>query len=244
MNNNPVRYTDPSGHSYCDSQNAVKEECNWKAPLPPLLLLQFSTDRNQSFTPEEIQTLEAGAWDVANALARDMNAYCIRISNMGEGCSLVSPQEAFYQVFGGPISVKRVAYTCNCWAEHRGRNANGQYEIWVYSSTSTKEIVEHPRLIAHEIGHAFHRAIKDAGLSLPINSMSTAGVDNREGFAGREYSWQLSVDMAPGEIYADMFVGWVYGRWETSPEGVTDAARKKMQFMTRTISDINGITGR
>jgi hypothetical protein len=208
--------------------------------------LVFSNDRGQSFTQEEISTLEAGAWDVANALARDMNAYCIRITNMGEGCSLVTPQEAFYQVFGGPISVRRVAYKCECWAEHRGKNANGQYEIWVYSSTDTKEIVDHPRLIVHEIGHAFHRAIKDAGLPLPINSMSAAGVDNREGFAGLEYSWQLSVDNAAGEIYADMFVGWVYGRWGTSPYtgDLTEEANKKRQFMTRTIWDIYGVIGR
>ncbi len=75
--------------------------------------------------------------------------------------------------------------------------------------------------------------------------MSAAGVNNRNGFAGPEYSWQLSVDMAEGEIYADMFVGWVYGRWQTNPDGsLTDPAELKSQFMTRTIWDIYGITGR
>jgi hypothetical protein len=33
VNNSPVRYTDPSGHSYCDSQYAFKEDCAGDASL-------------------------------------------------------------------------------------------------------------------------------------------------------------------------------------------------------------------
>ncbi|GAB4580823.1 MAG: hypothetical protein Fur0022_35660 [Anaerolineales bacterium] len=40
--NNPIRYNDPSGHHYCDSQYAAEEACDWynKAPLPDEVCLR------------------------------------------------------------------------------------------------------------------------------------------------------------------------------------------------------------
>jgi hypothetical protein len=42
---------------------------------------------------------------------------------------------------------------------------------------------------------------------------------NPQGFAGPRYNWQQSASGAPGEEFADMFIGWTYNRWETDPHG-------------------------
>jgi len=147
-------------------------------------------------------------------LAQEMNSQCVRATSVGEseGCSLVTPQAAFYDVFDGPISVKRVSNTCDCWAMYVDKNANGRHEIWVFSSTSAKEVIDHPRLIVHEIGHAFYNATG--------GYVEGSSVGDRNGFFGPYYEWQFGHDSENDlgtEIFADMLVGWVYGKWELRP---------------------------
>ena len=250
VGNNPVRFTDPSGHSCvpADECGGNPHAGGYSTGSPSLL--EFETDPGQSFTEEEMQTLEAGAQAVAGALAREIRSQCSRFEQRSGDCHWVTPQQAFYGVFGGPIKVKRVVSKCEtktgeCWAEHKTPGPNSQYEIWIYSNTTTQDIVNYPRLIVHEIGHAFLRAIGYSGGSSPLNAMSAAGVNNRFGFAGSAFRWQLSTDISEMEIYADMFVGWVYGRWETnySTGDLSEEAKLKLQFMTRTILDMNIILG-
>ena len=40
--------------------------------------------------------------------------------------------------------------------------------------------------------------------------------DDRNGLAGPLWEWQQSEEMTPGEIFADMVIGWVYGVWDYS----------------------------
>jgi len=234
---NPLKYIDPSGHGQCQTE----EDCAdmGTTPMgtggngggsnsPPLLV--FSNDENQSFTSDEMQIFKSGAWDIAQALAGELNALCDRAARRMGDCSLVTPQQAFYDVFGGPISVRRVTGTCGCWAMHRDQNANGLYEIWVYSSTSTQEITSHPNLIVHEIGHAFYWA---AG-----GYIEGSSVGDRNGFYGPHYQWQFGQDSQGDlgtEIFADMFLGWVYGKWEPGelPSGLSINGQYKSDYMDK-----------
>jgi hypothetical protein len=75
------------------------------------------------------------------------------------------------------------------------------------------------------------------GVGRPAPSESSympADTKNRNGFYGPPDSWQLSTDMGDTEIFADMFVGWVYGKWEPGPGpgGLTAAAVSKATFMS------------
>ena len=212
VGNNPVRYTDPSGHKPCDDYDEYgncitydTEEFIENAPLP---LLTFATGPGQSFTDEEIQTFEAGAQDVAESLAQEINSQCTGEALALGICFLVSPEDAFYATFGGPILVKRVSYSCDCWAEyiHDGR---GTF-IAIYSNTTTQDILEHPNLIVHEIGHVFLAA---------AGNIIHGSLGGRNGFFAGRWTWQLGADYADAttnnkEIFADMFVGWVYGKWQ------------------------------
>jgi len=233
VNNNPINYVDPSGHKACTDDGYCGNLNNYNGGLPYTYtppLLEFTNDPGQSFSEEEMRSLQAGAQDVANALARGMNSSCAEQVNRRDDCGQITAQEAFYDVFGGSITVRRSGSDCDCWAEHRGRNAQGSYEIWIYSTTSSQEILSHPLLIVHEIGHAFAAATGiNAGsvitndLLRPINSDGIIDyADNQYyGYAGPHFKWQFGTDSnnRQGEELADMFVGWVYNTWENSTLG-------------------------
>jgi RHS repeat-associated protein len=202
VGNNPIRFTDPSGHRCVPA-----DECDTlHGDLAPLPLLEFATDPGQSFTDEEIQIFESDAQKTAEALAREINSGCSDEAHALGICYWVSPEDAFYATFGGPIKVKRVDDTCaTCYAEYVGEY-NGQYTIWVYSNTTTQDIINSPGLLVHEIGHAFHNAY---GRKYPDGDVYYPN--------GFDPYYENRSSNAPNEIFADMFTGWVYGKWETNP---------------------------
>jgi RHS repeat-associated protein len=235
---NPLKYTDPTGHVVACNENDgdVCEHEDSGSSAPPLLV--FSNDEDESFTSDEIQVLTSGASAVAQALAREMNALCDGADRKLGECTVISPQEAFYAVFGGAITVRRVGHDCDCWAEMRGK-INGHYEIWVYHTASEQEILNHPNLIVHEIGHAFQRAA--GGL------IGGSDVGDRNGFYGPRFSWQFGLDDSNNEIFADMFVGWVFGKWESGnlPGGFSINGQAKSDYMNKYMPlMIDGATGR
>ena len=233
--NSPLKYIDPDGHLSCSAKHVAPGDCS-DAPHP---LLYFVSDEGQMWSPDEIKVMNAGAWDIANKLAREMNSKKQKLVKLGEtdGYVPITPREAFHQVYDGPVKVVRKGGTCaeeigntypDCggWAYTKSQN-----EIWVFSNASTDDIISHPRLIVHELGHAFENAVADNGFTKPRWSLP-ANVQNREGFYGPPLSWQLSIDMGNGEIFADMFIGWVYGKWGMRGGRLTVPARKKARFMS------------
>jgi hypothetical protein len=71
-----------------------------------------------------------------------------------------------------------------------------------------------PRVVVHEIGHSFDWS--NDGFDYDVkDGLAVAGLRNRNsGFAGPLNRWQFSDQITDVEIFADMFVGWVYGRWD------------------------------
>jgi hypothetical protein len=151
-------------------------------------------------------------------------------------------------------------------------------------STVTQSV----RLVVHEIGHIFDRAVcaaNNGGECGYIFGEGTArkGVSNhttgpcfgenclgREsyngpnddefwGFAGGEDQWQFGQVWAEGkyedgtpyrvldtaEIWADMFVGWTYDKWETDMTGsITARGATRQNYMNHSMSQyINLIIG-
>ncbi len=54
------------------------------------------------------------------------------------------------------------------------------------------------------------------------------------GFAGETDNWQFrltSQQLEPSEIFADMFVGWVYDTWDTNNDVIVDVAKERRDFM-------------
>lgn len=101
-----------------------------------------------------------------------------------------------------------------------------------YNTTSEQEILTHPNLIIHEIGHAFYVA---AG-----GFVAGSAVGGRNGFFAGRYTWQFGADYDDPttnnkEIFADMFLGWVYGKWELKPGSsfLSDNGAAKSAYMDK-----------
>jgi hypothetical protein len=127
-------------------------------------------------------------------------------------------------------------------------------EVWfnpfVYSKAS------HPddwwertvHLVVHEMEHVFNARMTNVLGALaeklsPYNQLFTTQANdptfpnrvdndaNLVGFAGPRYNWQQSPSGAPGEEFADMFLGWTYNRWETGAHGLKAAGQARADWM-------------
>jgi hypothetical protein len=244
VNNDPVRYTDPSGH-ICSDDNEVAWAGNCHGGSFPDTgsLLIFATEGNRTFSDAAKDTLQKGAWDVAVALADEMDRQCAEDLALGlvSNCSPTNPTYAFFAVYGGPVTVVRKAGTCSdvigaqypgCTAWGYSRSVN---EIWIFDSAGGKNmndvIVSHPNLIVHELGHSFYKA---AG-----GYIAGSSVGDRNGFYGGYYQWQFGQDSDGDngiEIFADMFLGWVYGKWEVDrsrASGLSVNGENKSAYMDK-----------
>jgi hypothetical protein len=81
---------------------------------------------------------------------------------------------------------------------------------------------------AHQLGHSFDWANDGWGVRDIKDNLGARGLLHRDsGFAGPLNKWQFSDRLSSGEIFADMFVGWIYGAWPSSP----DADRSREYYM-------------
>ena len=234
VNNSPINYVDPSGH---ESGNCYDRGYCDEDPKP---LLTFENEAGaQSISLEEQSILNARAQEVADALADEINKQCPDEAYQLGICFRVTSQQAFYGTFGGPIKVRRITENCgtdangndNCFMEYKHDDPNDLY-IAIYSNTSTADILSFSRVLVHEIGHKFYW---DAG-----GFIDGSSVGGRNGFHGGLGSWQFATNYAePGrndrEIFADMFVGWVYGKWEegNTPTGLSVDGNQKKEYMDK-----------
>lgn len=118
---------------------------------------------------------------------------------------------------------------------------------YVFKNATIDYAYEHPRWVVHELGHAFENAteINDGSTSkkpgrdgLPkdllirkLNDPSNRD-DPHAGFYGPFSRWQYSEQRERGEIFADMFVGWVYNTWAKRSDGyLTDMAARRADYM-------------
>lgn len=230
VGNSPIIFSDPSGHRpVCDEPSECK-----RVPKSSSLLI-FKADDGQNWTDQEKKILKKGANDIAKALARDINSENRLLWKMGEidQYQRITSTQAFNNVFGGPIVVRRSGSDCDCWAQHMNKQDGQHYEIWIFSTTSAEDLISHPYLIVHEIGHAFNAAVGGqpaysvpGSLFRPTNSEGIIGTDidgNFYGYHGAHFQWQFGKtagDAQGGEEFADMFVGWTYGKWENSSIGI------------------------
>jgi len=231
--NRPINFNDPSGHDawWCTTASCQAGYYENKTQQNVI----FREDAGQEWTDAERNVINTGANDIALALASQINQNNLHLLSLGilDYYEPVTPDEAFNQTFGGPIVARRSAEECRCWAEHRGRVDGEHFEIWFYSTTSPTDITSHPNLFVHEVGHAFDASIGldatsviPANLLRPFDSDGIVGMEadglHYYGYYGPHYSWQFgrSANNRQGEEFADMFVAWVYGRWEESATGV------------------------
>jgi hypothetical protein len=90
------------------------------------------------------------------------------------------------------------------------------------------------RWATHELGHGFESKINNViPTKKDVRDLIPENTANRSGFAGPFNGWQQSDRETRGEIFADMFLGWTYDRWEEEDGRLTDPAALKADFMNQ-----------
>lgn len=232
VGNNPIRYTDPTGHFSCEDPDGECKPPPAEVPDNTPDLVTFDP-LGKAFSPEEQRRIRQAANDVAAALAREINAMN-RLLGKLEGATIdnVSREEAFLGVYGGPVTFRKIDDLCaeGCFARTRNRNL-----VWVYSNA-----VVSTELIVHELGHAFNLAAGGSPYDASEEAMRDPNfprkegdcTQNTDGFHGYCWIWQQSDDDTNfREEFADMFLGWVYGEWEEDDGDLTADGSARAAFM-------------
>jgi hypothetical protein len=181
------------------------------------------------------------------AVAAAVNAVGQALVSSSPG--LGTPTEAFRDTFGvskdHPLNIDRCPEGL-CTAVGYTYTSTQIYftDKMFYSGKDGMEKTIH--LVIHELGHSFngHMTNLFGAEAAPYHMLSATQandprfpdrVDNDSrlvGFAGPRYNWQQSGSGAPGEEFADMFLGWTYNRWETFPNGsLNRAGRGRSEWM-------------
>jgi len=230
---NPINFVDPKGRSSVSLNFGTYED--------------DYDDKHRSvphWTNKEAYTVETAlgriAWAYANAYnkeaARRVSEECDPILN-AVLLEKIDPFTAFHKVHGGRVTFKWNSFGAN---GYWGRAISPQ-KVWFYSNTPKDLLSSYigQRFVTHEMGHVFENAYSevyqqytgtDKEYKPARNLVATNNnLNNRNGFAGVFLDWQWSNDSSSGEIFADMFVGWVFNSWALSPTVPLSDNRYKQQ---------------
>jgi hypothetical protein len=225
--NNPVRYTDPSGHGYCDGHMAEDVDCSYTAKV--ILQQYYNVELNNG---------NLGDWTADQAIA-----IYIAVSDVGAKLNLAAgwtatPGDAFKRVYNHLTFLKGntgAGLTNECQGVESGGCTSSAHMINFASlagrnHTGYNQLLRNRNNVVHELGHAFNWASKEHGWGNPYDSLDDAMKSNsllrRGDIPGESYGfasgygyflWQMSYTNAssPNEIFADQFLGWTYNTWYT-----------------------------
>jgi RHS repeat-associated protein len=208
--NNPLRYTDPTGDKYCDSQE--EGDCS-----------PYSSSIEH--TARKYRIRFKGKWKIKQQLAVLEAAELVGTQFASERGQGESSSAAFGAVYGHVnVTWGGTGAQGGCAGVTRGGCTTNSHQINFWSMSSYSEV----KNVVHELGHAF-----DA--SLGYKPRIDLGLQHAE-FLNRNlvlrpnpvcdncYDWQQhppSMDelgKTPGETFADIFIAWTYNAWNTSTD--------------------------
>jgi hypothetical protein len=229
--------------------------------MPDLIL--FDVEAGQRWQEAERTTVLQAALDIGNAVLREtprilekfpsLEGLLVAAGNGDEPAHPIEPATAFLRTFGNPVVFlrKATADPNGAWGFARSRSL-----VWIHKNAiavSTDDrfsaISNRPQFTVHELGHVFENVIADAlGVrkgrdSLPPRFLfrRKPTTTNDDGFFLLR-RFQQSQDLGRGEIFADMFIGWVYDRWRTNlrrrDETLTKFGADRKLFMDEIMIDL------
>jgi hypothetical protein len=215
--NNPLKYTDPSGHKACDGagMDGACDQSNIASTT-----LQMKVELKKSFGVKL-----KGKWKDKEVEAAYQGVYAVgeKLATFGG-----SAESAFRRVFKNGVNFTRggegAGYGCTSVTFGGCTSSDNQINFWSMSNDMVKNVV-------HELGHAFYHAIDNPLLG---NGFSRKALIRNASYGGDEaLVWEQhpismnegNVDI-PTELFADTFIAWTYGEWNKDPlnvNAVTDA---------------------
>jgi hypothetical protein len=98
-----------------------------------------------------------------------------------------------------------------------------QIRFWSMSGQGQNDIDRMVKNVVHELGHAFDWTHYDPATKTRASNHMPSGLardnvlrPNVTTSKGTRWDWQQSADTASNEVFADMFIAWTYGAWNTS----------------------------
>ena len=253
--NNPLKYTDPSGHRACSEWDENGQCLAWENDGYYSPLVRFVGDWTleqrmavgrgaDAVAAEMYATVQADrqqAVYIAGIIGGDPSEYS-SVSNLWD----LSQDELFLAVYGGPV-VFVAKLQCStagggdcvdsdAWAWSRVGELG---EVWVNENALADPSFTGYKLqmnTIHELGHGLDQRVGGKASSDLAAAMSADPRLTRKygGFFG-SFPWQQarSADAKrSGEVFADMYIGWAIGHWQTDPQAVDyQAGLAKARYM-------------
>jgi hypothetical protein len=240
VRNNPLGFRDPTGHFECSTNGICAD----------VITSTWTPTRPASPARQALISFTGGDWsDAARATIRQAaaafgqaiaDAYNSVWSRMEAGFVPLTAGQAFRSVMGGAVTFNRsnTGCTTGCWGE-----ATGPRTITVYTDAFNNNgearfagTFNGEQWAVHEMGHLFESRVNGIlGRNQVRNTLRdhadfqtllSRGLDNdvtAYGFAGPRFGWQQSGSDTPGEIIADMVIGWTYRQWANDDLGAARA---------------------
>ena len=222
--NNPVKYIDPSGHLSCDAKHVAEGDCSDVTIRD--LISEYNVTLVGDWKPTEVGYILQALQATGTKLA----------SSMGDN---QTSSEAFKSVYN-TMEFNMWDGQCaeSCWGWSLGANLIRFYRTYTLTDGLDNSYILNTKiseqLVVHELGHSFESATNPTGGKPPRNYLSTDMTEDRNGLAGPLWTWQQSEDITSGEIFADMFLGWVYDIWYQGPyNNLRVAAVARQNFMNQ-----------
>jgi hypothetical protein len=246
VNNSPINYTDPSGHKCVPENECAGPGSNSGSPFNSFDK-QYGISFEGDWDKQNQNIVRTAVRDVANALLRDYNREC----RWAGDCETYTAAQLFNAVYGGVTFAWVASYQDpNGNTYHSGAITRSAHRIEFASlPRSYSDGVKTPQMafregvnnVVHELGHAFASkwyrndgAYDPAGpyVNIPGSLINNAGFYQYPGPEGASYTWrQHPCDGGydcHNEVFADMFLGWTYGKWATDIGGVGSQRRNFM----------------
>jgi RHS repeat-associated protein len=236
--NNPVRYVDPTGHRTCENED--DGDCSGGGGA----YFGMTFEDRIPIIASNFNITFKGGWSWQNMLIIMKAVLAVGAAFASAAASnsiYMTAAEAFNAVYGYVNFVwKGNGHVGGKTPDAHNIEFTGLYRSSVLSS----------RLAVHELGHAFDQVIGNerggnqwtkgirtdltGKMGLCADSQSCLGRKGHEGdpnednpfwgFAGGWEEWQFGASDWPGEVFADMFVGWTYGQWGGDTRGTNRQA--------------------
>ncbi|MBI5823365.1 MAG: RHS repeat-associated core domain-containing protein [Chloroflexi bacterium] len=228
VNNSPVNYVDPSGHepgNHCD-----RGYCDASGKKPMTYATQqlglYGITVDPKLGDKERDAIVAAAITVGNKFASERG--------LGESAS-----QAFTTVFSGGININygitNALYGCQVATFTGGgcTSSSTQINFWSMAGSSSNDMRRMTGNVIHEFGHALNyqygeNPVKDMPWYLVENRDKILEPNSRAPIANAcdecEYYQYNREANSPSETYGDMFVAWVYGTWNSSPDYALDVS--------------------
>jgi RHS repeat-associated protein len=220
MMNNPLRYTDPSGHAICDADGY----CDSKKTAD-MVLHQYGVTTSGTWS-------ERDKLAVLSAVVRLGIKFALTLGGMATDAFRTVYDHIEFEMYDGQcaegcwgraIDAHHIRFYRHFTATATIEDPNNPGKFIEYQYEANTTII--PQLAIHELGHSFESATVQNGWK-PRDILSyTDMTDDRDGLAYPLWAWQQSEEMTAGEIFADMFIGWVYGMWDYKDHRVDASTR-------------------